>query len=87
MSDEIELADLACPKCGNDMARRDCNSCEDGYISMYEDDPFWYDEDDDERCDDCNGHGAHIWCQKCGWDHLNNRYLNGKSELIEERAT
>lgn len=80
-NDDIEFAEIECPKCGNDMVRRDCNSCEDGFHDLYDEDPLYYDEEDFEKCSECDGHGCHVWCQKCGWDYLENRYLNGKSEL------
>lgn len=80
--DDIEYADISCPKCGNEMVRRDCNECEDGEIDEYEFDPINYCEGESfVSCSECGGHGAHIWCQKCGWDYLEKRYLNGKSEL------
>ena len=78
MDDEIELTDDQCPKCGNTMATRPCiAACEDGYENRYEEDPLWYDEDEWFVCDECRGHGFHVWCQKCGWDALEKRFPNG----------
>ena len=71
MDDEIELYEECCPKCGTQMYWRRCDSCDDGWITdLYEEDPLWYDEDDIEMCHECNGHGCHRWCPKCGFDAL-----------------
>ena len=44
-------------------------------------DPLWYDQDDYERCDECRGAGYFEWCQKCGWDMVEKRFLNGKPAI------
>lgn len=77
--DDINLTDEDCPKCGNALATRRCGTCGgDGFIDLYEEDPIWYDDGDLGECEDCRGHGDHCWCQKCGWDVNENRFLNGK---------
>ena len=83
LDDDIEYAEIQCPQCGSEMMRRDCTDCEGGFRDLYEEDPLWYDEDDFEECDTCGGHGAYVWCRECGWDYLENRFINGKSELKE----
>ncbi len=63
--------DRPCPHCGNPFTRwRRCqwSGCEDGYISLYDEDPLYYDEDDEEMCEDCRGTGIEEWCPKCGKD-------------------
>jgi hypothetical protein len=63
--------DEACPKCGHTPIHwRECTQlgCEDGWISRYEEDPLWYDEDDLEMCDECWGTGIEKWCPACGAD-------------------
>lgn len=68
--DEVELYDDNCPRCGNLMYRQDCPvvDCDDGWIDVYEHDPLWYDPDDYEICQDCEGRGHHIWCPNCGYN-------------------
>lgn len=71
MDDEIELDEECCPKCGTQMYWRRCDNCDDGWITdLYDEDPMWYDEDEIEICHECNGHGRHRWCLKCGFDAL-----------------
>lgn len=36
--------------------------CEDGFFNMHDDDPLWYDEDDTEMCDICEGRGGYWVC-------------------------
>jgi len=72
MDNDYELDDVACPKCGHSPTHsRRCTQlgCNDGYIDMHEhDDPLWYDEGEEEKCDECNGTGVEKWCPKCGFD-------------------
>jgi len=66
---EIAMSDAPCPFCGHlPLHTRDCGHCDDGFISLYDDDPLWYDEDDVEKCDECRGTGVEIWCPNCGRD-------------------
>ena len=45
------------------------------------DDPLWYDEGEEARCEDCHGTGVERWCPKCGFDLQKPR--KGKKENIE----
>jgi DnaJ-class molecular chaperone len=66
--DDWEYSDYSCPKCGEQLARRDCEDCGGEGINddLYEEDPFWYDEGDWEYCSNCNGDGAFFWCRNKG---------------------
>lgn len=83
--DDLGCSDESCPKCGNGMVTRTCSRCGgDGCSApgeLYEQDPLWYDQDDVEECTECSGHGFHEWCQKCGWDNVEKRFLNGVPEI------
>jgi hypothetical protein len=59
-----------CPMCGHQTVTEFCNAlgCEDGWIAVYEDDPLWYEPDEMEQCEECNGKGYHHWCPNCGVD-------------------
>jgi hypothetical protein len=58
---------MICPVCGTCMEWEDCwNGCDDGYFDMYEEDPLWYDEDDVEVCDICEGRGGYWVCPNAG---------------------
>lgn len=85
MCDDIDLTDDPCPKCGNMMVSKVCNDCGgDGhteYGELYEMDPLWYQPGDIERCSECNGLGGWTWCQKCGWDETEKRFLNDKPAI------
>ena len=64
-----------CPRCECcQMIWETCHDCGgDGYRELYEEDPLWYDIDDIEDCDTCNGKGG-FWicdCDKNG-KHKNN---------------
>ena len=56
----------SCPVCGCEMSEwEECwqIGCDDGWISdLYESDPLWYDEDDVEMCDVCQGKGGWWVC-------------------------
>jgi hypothetical protein len=76
--DDTDLHSNPCPKCkNNNVLNRECNAigCEDGYYNPHEDDPLWFHPGEMVKCEDCNGHGRHIWCRDCGWDLLQNFYL------------
>ncbi len=73
MSDDYEIDDLPCPKCGNPFTHsRRCSAfdCEDGYIDDYHDDPINYAPGEEySTCPECKGHGIERWCPKCGGDY------------------
>jgi predicted RNA-binding Zn-ribbon protein involved in translation (DUF1610 family) len=78
MENELDDDDLACPKCGQDMANEDCSGlgCEDGeYL-----DEDGINGDEWVRCDECRGTGRMTWCRSCGWDDVFKQYLNSKPE-------
>ena len=58
--DSIVIGEFpVCSVCGIPMEWQDCwNGCEDGFFNMYEEDPFFYDEDDTEVCEICKGQGG-----------------------------
>ena len=71
--DEIQDEyDTSCPSCGHSPIRsRRCSAmgCDDGWIDMHEyDAPLWYDEGEEEMCDECSGTGVERWCPNCGLD-------------------
>lgn len=68
--DDYELDDISCPKCGHDPIRyRDCNSCDDGYIDEYDDDPINFAPGEEVTpCQTCKGTGIQRWCPGCGLD-------------------
>jgi len=82
--DDIEYDERPCPKCGQyEIRRRDCTSllCDEGHVDEYETDPINYAPGEYlATCDECGGHGCHVWCSNCGWDMLEKRFINGKSE-------
>lgn len=52
-----------CEICSQPMEWEDCwNGCDDGYLSLYDEDPLFYDEDDQEVCDICDGKGGWWVC-------------------------
>ena len=55
-----------CPACNGMALWFDCDvpQCEDGFVSLYDEDPLWYDEDEIERCDRCEGRGGWWVCQE-----------------------
>ena len=84
MSSDWEYADIPCPKCGHDTASRRCDAidCEDGgYHDCGEDCCACLYPEPNTPCEECHGRGRFSWCRHCGWDLLEKRYLNGKSEL------
>lgn len=80
--DSVELSDKSCPKCGAyPTHRRDCG-CYDGYShhDCGEDCCCCLDPEPNVVCDECDGNGCLNWCPKCGWDLLQNRFINGRDE-------
>lgn len=67
--DDYELDDDApCPTCGEWKLRwRRCDQCDEGYNDLYDEDPLWYDPDDQEACFECGATGIQRWCSGCGW--------------------
>jgi hypothetical protein len=61
---ELGLIDITiCTICGHHMDWRDCWSCGGaGEFSLYDEDPLWYDEDDYDMCDVCQGTGGYWQC-------------------------
>jgi len=53
-----------CKRCGCcSLYWEGCYNCGgEGFRELYEDDPLWYDEDDLETCDVCNGKGGFWLC-------------------------
>lgn len=92
MSEHIELSDETCPKCGHEAYERMCG-CDEGYDGhdCGEDVCCCLDPEENGVCDECEGHGYHVWCRRCGWDLLQKRFLNGHDErtaqeLLEDRV-
>lgn len=55
--------DMTCEFCGAQKEWEDCwNGCDDGYLSLYDEDPLFYDEDDQELCPICDGDGGWWVC-------------------------
>lgn len=58
--------DCQCARCGSSMDFERCDSCGgDGFTApgdLYEEDPLWYDRDDVEPCQWCNGRGGWRRC-------------------------
>lgn len=60
-----------CPKCSTedrvccDLDFERCDQCEDGFTflgDLYDQDPLWYDPDDQEPCANCDGKGGWWFC-------------------------
>ena len=81
IDDDVSIHDDPCPKCGHEHTYdRHCSAldCEDGYYhDCMEDCCCCLDPEPNRPCDECEGHGWHHWCPNCGWDLLQNRYING----------
>lgn len=70
--DDLELEAIGvgppCPGCGDETDWVRCHNafCDDGCTRPHEwDDPLWYDPDDVEKCDVCNGAGGWWRCIRC----------------------
>ncbi len=71
MIDEYDEDDIECPVCGHTPTRSmSCLNigCDDGAISLYDDDPIGQGVDDIEQCPECRGTGRQRWCPNCGID-------------------
>lgn len=91
MNDDWEYTDLYCPKCGEQMSRRECDviGCDDGFIDEYDDDAINFAPSEEYReCSECRGQGSHEWCRDCGWDNTFQRFLQPKyeQEWLEKQA-
>lgn len=52
-----------CEICGMPKEWESCwNGCDDGYLSLHDEDPLLYDEDDMEACHICDGDGGWWVC-------------------------
>lgn len=54
-----------CSHCGGDMEWVECEECDDGETPLgllHDLDPLWYDEDDTEPCETCEGEGGWWRC-------------------------
>jgi len=55
--------EMVCAICGQPLEWENCwNGCDDGFIDRHDEDPLWYDEDDVEECDICDGAGGWWIC-------------------------
>ena len=84
---DVEAGDTSCPKCGGETRARRCSSCEDGYSDSDHDcgeDVCCCLNPEPGRCSECLGKGHLEWCPTCGWDLMENCYINGRDE--RERA-
>lgn len=62
--DDWEYED--CPACGELAKRFQCSDCGgEGYRELYDEDPLWYDPDETETCEICNGTGTYWICPHC----------------------
>ncbi len=63
--------DSACPECGHTPTHyRDCTGigCNEGFVNLGENDPNFYDLDEEVECEECSGTGVERWCPECGLD-------------------
>jgi hypothetical protein len=86
--DEIWDGDDPCPRCGHYYTSyRKCEYCDDGIVDdLYEEDPLWYDPGDWEYCQHCHGKGYYSWCRNCGWDLVEQRFINQSNLPVKEFA-
>jgi len=65
--EDYEISDYECPKCGSPIHTRDCDNCDDGMVSYYDEDPLMFDPDEYHECTECSGAGFFFWCpnEKC----------------------
>lgn len=77
----IELSEVQCPNCNAETYERRCG-CEGGYRGhdCGEDCCACRDPEPNVRCDACDGHGHLIWCRRCAFDLIEQRFLNGRDE-------
>ena len=68
MSEEYEISEGKCPKCGHDKIHsRYCQvfDCLDGSIDESEED-YFLPGTVIVTCEECKGTGVEVWCPKCG---------------------
>lgn len=85
MDDYIEHISSPCPMCREfQVMRWECcafGCFGEGWYDGYEyDNPLRFSPGELVMCDECQGHGHHMWCSGCGYDLLEKRYLNGAPE-------
>lgn len=52
-----------CEECESEMTWEDCWQCGgEGFRELYEEDPLWYEPNDTEQCDICEGKGGYYVC-------------------------
>lgn len=82
--------DCMCARCGSSVYRVSCHECGgDGYVSRYEEDPLWYDEDDLYPCHWCHGAGgwnvcmsSREWCE--AHPMVNREHVQSSARTEEE---
>lgn len=88
MSEDYDLIDGPCPKCGADELRsRFCTNlfCEDGFIDESEEDPInCMPGERYEKCGECNGTGWQLWCPSCGADLSGYHFPDNNTEADYE---
>ena len=58
-----------CPYCGQSpVMYQECDECEDGLVSLWEEDPINFSPDEFEDCSKCGGYGRFRWCPNCGYN-------------------
>jgi hypothetical protein len=86
MSEDYDICDDPCEKCGHpETRRRDCTEidCDDGYYhDCMEDCCNCLNPEPNRRCDECGGHGVVMWCPHCGWEPLRKCYMNGVDQRL-----
>lgn len=77
--DDVEYSDEPCPKCGADTYKRRCG-CDGGFShhDCGEDTCCCLHPEPNVVCDECDGKEMHNWCPRCGWDLVQECYINGK---------
>jgi len=84
VTDDYEIDDLPCPKCGHHVTHsRHCSNfhCQDGMEDLYEDDPVNESPGTFIGCGECCGTGIERWCPNCGAD-----YWRAKEMVENENA-
>ena len=80
---DIELTDEYCPRCGESLYSQWCwAGCDDGWVDLYEEDPFWWGPGDIQRCDEYHGRGHITWCRSCGYDPVEDGEENKLNETV-----
>jgi hypothetical protein len=81
--------DNQCARCGSSVASHECWSCGGEGTTYpgesYEEDPLWYDQDDVERCQVCNGIGR-WWVCLSDWKWCEDHPLPGRENVERGRT-